>query len=250
MKRSEFVSRAQFSLLECLPATDAAVMHSKLHEAAEVAAECIAWDPEEPEVLWEGRSYRITASGHCQFLSYGNWCTLADPHPAMAELARRLLEEHKQQEALDEHNDKMEEEDPAKVIRWLREDVAQHEDRQTALDRGLGDLDSRLTRVEEDLLLVRGQAAHVDEREAGDYEATRIRLEALEARPMLGVAGDPPGDRAQVALHYEEWRKLVAVYELWGPEGTMRERLASCSGATVHPQLRSELLALPDVVKS
>lgn len=50
MKRSEFVKRAQFALLQCLSATDEAVMHSKLHEAAEVAADCsTTWDPEEPE---------------------------------------------------------------------------------------------------------------------------------------------------------------------------------------------------------
>lgn len=274
-----------------------------LHEDAEVAAEIaeaagVAWDQEEPEVLWESGPYRIIAPGECQINSIGNrrpdWKIQAEPHPAMIELARLLVEERKQQEALDEHNDELEGhqvsvDDPeyarrsAEIAREtarmfgsalgplaedgsLRSSVGECHSRLNAHLARLDEHGDRLTRVEEDLLLVRGQAAHVDEKEEGGQAATaghlaalEERIEALEVRPMLGKAGDLQGGRAPVFMHYEEWKKLVAVYELWGPDGTLRERLASARPysaldsrvvpAAAYDALRSELLALPDEVK-
>lgn len=98
MKKSEFVSKAQFALLECLPATDQAVSHQKLHEGAEIAAECMTWGPEEPEVIWEAgwttdaTPRRILADGRIEYSpAKGHWLPL--DCPTTRELARRLLAE-------------------------------------------------------------------------------------------------------------------------------------------------------------
>lgn len=271
--------------------------------AASVAEEAgLSWDPEEPEVLWESGRVRILSSGGFQLwresetsgkYHRGEWEDFTvggETRPVWDELARRLLEERKQQEALDEHNNELEEA-PEEAEASERAAWSVMNGRQNRLDgiainlqnihsrlnaqaRGADEfkmdvdyLHSRLTKLEQDLLLVRGQAAHVDEREAADFQAIEQHLQtillarearledlerrvaALEARPRLGTAGDLPGDRAQVAMHYEEWKRLVLIDELWGPGGGLRNKLATCRLVGLAPtqleQLRSELLAVP-----
>jgi len=147
------------------------------------------WDPEGPEVLWEAKhdaGLRLLGDGTWQLRTMGRWTpwnTLPYLQQVADELARRLLEERKQQEALDEHNDKTEE----------------------AAYRATGEISG----ATEDWLL----------------------------------------DRAQVAMHYSEWKRLVALDELWGDDGELRKRLADFNepghGHPWFSQLRSELLAMP-----
>lgn len=294
-----------------------------------------------PEVLWESREtgdawpVKILADGSCLGDDGSGWRVV--DVPTLRELARRLLEERKQQEALDDHNDKLEEAEASERAAWAV--MNEHQDRidavvrsaQGAHDRlqvhdrrltklegelaavqGLVNLDEKtlnihlgkIEKLEQDLLLVRGQAAHVDEREAADFEATRIHLDGLdegvaalkrtawksesaqiqinndtrkamevlhtrilqlENKPLEAMEphaavdpASPSGDQARVNIDYSEWKRLVTLDELWGPEGTLRMKLA---GTAVHTcplhglyldwfrVLRSELLALPDEVK-
>lgn len=221
---------------------------------------------EEPEVLWEAPetedvwAVRILLDGTVQAQDEGEWgnCDC----PTTKELARRLLEEHKQQEALDEHNDEVEE--AASNDRAIWSTLNKHQDRLDAFDSTVTpDIDRRLTKLEQDLLLVRGQAAHVDEREAADFEATQIRLGVPEewrsaARDlpagvdaMREVLGEPlsPSGVPSVTLSLSEYRRLRAIDELWGPEGELRNKLATRRLVGLAPtqleQLRSELLAVP-----
>lgn len=293
-----------------------------------------AW--EEPEVLWAAdyRNPSLERLERREILSDGTWRVngalrpVEGEGPELAELIRRLLEERKQQEALDEHNDKMEtatylaeEQKEAGVSEqaavWST--LESHRYRLEVLESSAGltlleqrdpaqveennAISRRLARVEEDLFLVRGQAAHVDEREAADFEAARIRLDTLardlkawqstvynladvDAGPRIRSlegkgaavrfrldqlnerisrletgasrpAEDLPG---QLTERPDGMDALQAVWKLWGPDGELRTRLAD----TLPPvdslrsenfegwfrQLRSELLALPDEVKS
>lgn len=249
----------------------------------------IAWDPEEPEVLWECACWRLTETGIWERRlngSLGNFIAASIDTavlPVFEELARRLLEEHKQQEALDEHNDKLEEAEASERAAWSV--MNKHQDCLDNLEANLHRLcdviarmssdvrasGDRLTKLEQDLLLVRGQVAHVDEREAADYLATQERLSALEewrgaakdALPagvdaMREALGEPlsssPEGAPTVTVPLEVYERMGAVWDLWGPKGELREKLAFYSapvrgGIPWFDQLRSELLALPDEVK-
>jgi len=253
----------------------------KAVQVAELAG--VAWDPEEPEVLWESAAapyrYRVLATGELWFSPQsegGGWAVVGRHQtPIEEEFIRRLLEEHKQQEVLDEHNDKMEALSDEELQGFIGSCAREASELFSALslEREIGLLNSRidgetvvlgnvLTRhatlermtADCEAALTRADAAQAVQREAHNLLVGRV--ESLEARPALGAAGDLPGDRAQVAMHYAEWKKLVAVYELWGPDGTLRERLSSHSWQDLFDmsvpelgQLRSELLALPDEVK-
>jgi len=216
-----------------------------------------AWDPKylfcaEPDWSLQMNGYRLGPDGRWEYSHWaapGQWEDIGgSDHPIYRELARRLLEERKQQEALDEHNDKMEAggclsdpdlgayvshcaEEASILFDELRaamrkielrldssgdhdsvegahDRIQLHDQRLTALElenQGQVEENERVARrldlleqnarvdgetlsihlgkiekLEQDLLLVQGQAAHVDEREAGDFEeATRIRLDKL-----------------------------------------------------------------------
>lgn len=282
MKRSEF-EESEREIYRGLATEDEQVERSL--RAAERAG--VTWDPEEPEVLWESADLRLLASGQWEweeFCGSGKWVPYLHEHAwrglsaALSELARRLLEEHEQQEALDEHNDKLGEEkegvsrespawsrlsflelqesEQVEINKELRQRLTVLEGKIAVLqglvhvgDQALLAHLARIQELEQDLLLVQGQAAHVDEREAGDFEATRIHLDGLDER--VAALEAPP----RVAMHYNEWKRLVALDELWGDDGELRRKLSEArysgpdtSGAVLgwFRQLRSELLALPE----
>lgn len=145
---------------------------------------------DERSVLWRGSSWRAHLAGKDD---PAYWFYSPDGHhwiPASEsdltevhhELGRRLLAERREQEKLDDHNDQMEGE--AELRRLPEEE--------------LGDLVYRVGSLEQRLLLVEGQASHVDHREAADYEATRKTLDLivgwLKEFRASGFQPNPPAE--------------------------------------------------------
>lgn len=269
MKKSEYLDRECELLREDPPpptgwcGEEEILMVAKQHAfAAERAG--VVWDPEEPEVLWvsgaEPGAQRVRADGSMEYLQ-GNcrdepprWQPMVMTTAMERELARRLLEEHKQQEALDDHNDKLEEAEASERAAWSV--MKEHQYRLDALDRRLGSVKAdwrrhlsilggildRLRNLEQDLRLVRGQAAHVDERKPALFDDIGLPRESFVQIPRA------------------RFDKLTALEKLWGPEGELRAKLVDIRnpgewlawphGVARFASLRSELLALPDEVKS
>jgi hypothetical protein len=213
MKRSVFVGEEiENAMVElgCGPAEAGTIAH-RIARAAERAG--VTWDPEEPEVLWECATWRLTADGSWRKLYRGEWTVTQfleqnEKGPVFAELARRILEERKAEEELDDAMDEAE--------RKFTED--------------LGKLEQQDRRQKNDDLL----------------DAFRFALSASAPGP------------SSVFVDAERYRNLVALWALWGPEGTLRKKLVdSIEGAafdqpvtswrndTQFRMLRSELLALP-----
>lgn len=184
--------------------------------------------PADPEVLWsvpydQGSgwcAFQIRADGSVWFSLNGPWgevtweeVNLAKSHPALRELTRRLLAERAEQERLDDHNDRLEEEgyptdDLGKLERRLNIHTAQIaelraiEGRLAALEKEDTDRTMLAGRVQElDANLAReiGRVALLESRSFRVNE----RLDAIEARtapPSLGVTCPPPPREVVAAL--------------------------------------------------
>jgi hypothetical protein len=148
------------------------------------------WDPEEPEVLWESKAksplycYRLLADGRWEQSRGDEWgeppSLRADIVPLLDELARRILEERREEKELDDAMDEAE--------RKFTEDLRKLEQRKFHLADG-----------------------------ASYWQ-----------------------------IPHSEYRKFQDVWHLWGPDGTMRKKLATLQlPIRAWRRLRSELLALP-----
>lgn len=91
MKRSSFIKdRIAYWAGEHGPSRLAE--HYAQRDALAAEAAGVTWDPEKPEVLWEGWPHRYTSEGWGVYVA-GDWVPLDIEEPVFVELARRILSE-------------------------------------------------------------------------------------------------------------------------------------------------------------